>query len=78
MKKCGKLEVNYEINKILKDFCFRKNKNIDEFVEDAILEKIEKEELEESMAEIINSDEYSGEILKEYILDELEIYKKKH
>lgn len=78
MKESRKIKISFEIEKILKDFCLSKNKDIDEFIEEAILEKIEKEEIKENVIEIINSDDYREEILKEYILDEFEVYKKKH
>ncbi len=78
MKEPKKIKINTEIEKILKDFCLRKNKNIAEFVEEAILEKIEKDELQERVSEIIDNDEFNEEILKEYLLDDFEAYKKKH
>lgn len=78
MRKSLKIKISFEIEKILKDFCLRKNMNIDEFIEEAILEKIEKEEIKENVIEIMNNNEYREEILKEYILDEIEVYRKKH
>ncbi len=78
MEKYEKIKINSEIIRVLKEFCFRNNKNIEEFVEDAILEKIEKEELKDNISEIINNDEYKEEIFNEYIINELEFYKKKH
>lgn len=78
MKKYREIKISFEIEKILEDFCSRKNMDIDEFIEKAILEKIEKEEIKENIIEMMNNDEYREEILKEYILDEIEVYKKKH
>lgn len=78
MRKVRKIKIGFEIEKMLKDFCIRKNTDINEFIEDAIIEKIEKEEIRENLSEIINNKEFRDEILKEYFLDEMELYKKKH
>lgn len=77
MKKPQKITINFEVEKILKDYCFRREKDVSEFIEEAILEKIEKEELKDSISEIVD-ETYKEKILNEYILDEFMHGKKKH
>ncbi|HPD18119.1 MAG: hypothetical protein KA120_01960 [Candidatus Goldbacteria bacterium] len=79
MKKPGKIKISSGIERMLKDFCMRKNKNVDEFVEEAILEKIEKEEIKNGVSGIFNNnDDYDEEFIREFIMDEYGIFKKKH
>jgi|DewCreStandDraft_4_1066084.scaffolds.fasta_scaffold02407_11 hypothetical protein len=77
MKKPEKITINFEVEKVLRDYCFRREIDVSEFIEEAILEKIEKEELKDSISEIVD-ETYKEKILNEYILDEFMNSKKKH
>ncbi|MCX8094439.1 MAG: hypothetical protein N3E50_09790 [Candidatus Goldbacteria bacterium] len=77
MNEPRKIKISSRVEKVLLDFCLRKNKNIDEFIEEAILEKIDREELKEDI-DIFYDEDMKEEIIEEYLMDEIEIYKKKH